>query len=86
VAIAVLFLGLGLEHLEGIARQGMTPDQYAAAVSQGLADPIRSCGARGCSSLATLVGLVLIWIAAVLTAITGWDYFRKSLPYLRDDP
>jgi CDP-diacylglycerol--glycerol-3-phosphate 3-phosphatidyltransferase len=85
VAIAVLFLGTGLEHLEGIARQGMTPEQYAEAVSAGLADPIRSCGARGCSSYATLVGLALIWIAAALTLITGWEYFRKSLPYLKDD-
>lgn len=84
VAISVLFLGTGLEHVEGIARQGMTMDQYAELVSQGLADPIRSCGTRGCSSYATLVGLVLIWIAAVLTLVTGWDYFRKSLPYLRD--
>jgi len=84
VAIAVLFLGTGLEHIEGIARQGLTTDQYAELVSQGLADPIRSCGARGCSSYATLVGLVLIWVAAILTLITGWDYFRQSLPYLRD--
>jgi CDP-diacylglycerol--glycerol-3-phosphate 3-phosphatidyltransferase len=84
VAIAVLFLGTGLEHVEGIARQGLTTDQYAELVSQGLADPIRSCGARGCSSYATLVGLVLIWVAAILTLITGWDYFRKSQPYLRD--
>ena len=84
VAIAVLFLGTGLEHVEGIARQGMTMDQYADLVSQGLADPIRSCGTRGCSSYATLVGLVLIWVAAVLTMITGWDYFRKSLPFLKD--
>ncbi|WP_103332277.1 CDP-diacylglycerol--glycerol-3-phosphate 3-phosphatidyltransferase [Pseudotabrizicola formosa] len=85
VAIAVLFLGTGLEHVEGIARRGMTNDQYAALVSQGLADPLRSCGARGCSSLATFVGLGLIWAAAVLTLITGWDYFRKSLPYLKDE-
>ena len=85
VAIAVLFLGTGLEHIEGIARQGMTVDQYAVAVSKGLADPIRSCGARGCSSWATLAGLVLIWIAAALTAITGWDYFNKSRPFLRDE-
>jgi CDP-diacylglycerol--glycerol-3-phosphate 3-phosphatidyltransferase len=84
VAIAVLFLGTGLEHVEGIARQGLTTDQYAELVSQGLADPIRSCGARGCSSYATMVGLVLIWVAAILTLITGWDYFRKSLPYLKD--
>lgn len=84
VAIAVLFLGTGLEHVEGIARQGLTMDQYAELVSQGLADPIRSCGARGCSSYATMVGLVLIWVAAVLTLVTGWDYFRKSLPFLKD--
>lgn len=85
VAIAVLFLGTGLEHLEGIARRGMTMEQYAAAVTAGLADPIRSCGMKGCSSLATNVGLALIWVAAVLTAITGWDYFRKALPYLKDE-
>ena len=85
VAIAVLFLGTGLEHLEGIARRGLSVDQYADLVSQGLADPIRSCGARGCSSLATMVGLALIWVAAVLTLLTGWDYFQKSLPYLKDD-
>ncbi|RGP38132.1 CDP-diacylglycerol--glycerol-3-phosphate 3-phosphatidyltransferase [Pseudotabrizicola alkalilacus] len=85
VAIAVLFLGTGLEHLEGIARRGMTTEQYAGLVTQGLADPLRSCGARGCSSVATLVGLGLIWLAAILTMATGWDYFRKSLPYLKDD-
>ncbi|MEZ5755979.1 MAG: CDP-diacylglycerol--glycerol-3-phosphate 3-phosphatidyltransferase [Paracoccaceae bacterium] len=84
VAIAVLFLGTGLEHVEGIARQGLTMEQYADLVSQGLADPIRSCGTRGCSSYATLVGLALIWVAAVLTLVTGMDYFRKSLPFLKD--
>ena len=35
------------------------------------------------ADLATHAGLALIWIAALLTAITGWDYFRKALPYLR---
>jgi CDP-diacylglycerol--glycerol-3-phosphate 3-phosphatidyltransferase len=84
IAIAVLFLGTGLEHLEGIARQGKTVEEYASLVAQGLADPIRSCGMRGCSSYATWAGLFLIWFAAVLTAITGWDYFAKSLPYLKD--
>ena len=85
VAIAILFLGTGLEHLEGIARQGLSVDQYAELVTKGLADPIRSCGARGCSSYATIVGLALIWVAAILTFLTGWDYFRKSLPFLKDE-
>ena len=85
VAIAVLFLGTGLEHLEGIARRGLTPDEYAGLVVKGLADPIRSCGMHGCSSYATWAGLFLIWLAAALTFVTGWDYFFKSLPYLRED-
>jgi len=84
VAIAVLFLGTGLEYLEGIHMRGMTPDQYADAVAAGLADPIRTCGARDCAAFATNIGLVLIWIAALLTLVTGLDYFRKALPYLRD--
>ncbi|WP_149141944.1 CDP-diacylglycerol--glycerol-3-phosphate 3-phosphatidyltransferase [Gemmobacter caeruleus] len=84
VAIAVLFLGTGLEYLEGIRMQGMTPEQYAEAVSAGLADPVRTCGGKDCATYATNIGLVLIWVAAVLTLVTGWDYFRKALPFLKD--
>jgi CDP-diacylglycerol--glycerol-3-phosphate 3-phosphatidyltransferase len=85
VAIAVLFLGTGLEYLNGVAMQGMTPEQYTEAVVAGLADPIRACGNQDCASYANMAGLVLIWIAAILTAITGWDYFSKARPYLRED-
>ena len=85
VAIATLFLGTGLEYLNGVAMQGMTPEQYADAVTAGLADPIRACGKRDCASVANDAGFVLLWIAAVLTFVTGWDYFRKALPFLKDD-
>jgi len=27
---------------------------------------------------------VLLWLAAFLTLITGWDYFRKAAPFLKD--
>ena len=30
-------------------------------------------------------GLVLLWIAGALTAVTGMDYFLKARPYLKDD-
>jgi CDP-diacylglycerol--glycerol-3-phosphate 3-phosphatidyltransferase len=86
VAIAVLFLGTGLEYLNGVAMQGMTPDQYLEAVAAGLADPIRACGKTDCASYANRAGLVLIWIAAILTAMTGFEYFTKALPHLRDKP
>lgn len=85
VAIAVLFLGTGLEYLNGVAMQGMTADQYAEAVTAGLADPVRACGKRDCASLANDAGIVLLWIAATLTFLTGWDYFRKAMPFLKDD-
>lgn len=85
VAIAVLFLGTGLEYLNGVAMQGMTPEQYAEAVSEGVADPIRACGQQDCASYAKTVGLGLIWLAAILTFMTGWEYFRKAMPHLRDD-
>ena len=68
----------------GTPNEGKTIEEYATLVAQGLADPIRSCGMRGCSSYATWAGLALVWFAAALTAITGWDYFRKSLPQLKD--
>ena len=29
-------------------------------------------------------GLILLWLAAALTLVTGFDYFKKSLPYLRE--
>ncbi len=85
VAIAVLFLGTGLEYLNGVAMQGMTTEQYAEAVTAGLADPIRACGQRDCASFANTVGLGLIWVAAILTFLTGWEYFQKSIPHLRDE-
>jgi cardiolipin synthase len=27
----------------------------------------------------TLVGLTLLWISAILTLYTGWDYFRAGI-------
>lgn len=29
------------------------------------------------------IGVLLLWIAAILTAITGWDYMTKGLGYIR---
>lgn len=30
------------------------------------------------------IGIALLWIAGILTLITGWDYFKKSLPFLKE--
>ncbi len=70
VAIAVLFLGTGLNYLE----QGRAPRAGEGDLPSGLSP----------ADMANHVGLGLIWVAALLTAITGWDYFTKARPYLKD--
>lgn len=38
----------------------------------------------GVAALIGQLGLVLIWVAGVLTVVTGLDYFRKAMPFLKD--
>jgi cardiolipin synthase len=33
----------------------------------------------------TLIGLALLWISALVTLYTGWDYFRAGLRHVMDD-
>src|SRR5688500_20000412 len=33
----------------------------------------------------TLIGIVLLWVAAVLTLYTGWDYFKNGIHHLMDE-
>ena len=35
--------------------------------------------------LTTQIGLVLLWIAAVVTLYTGYDYFRAGLKHIVDE-
>ena len=32
----------------------------------------------------TVIGLVLLWVAAILTLYTGWDYLRAGMKYVED--
>ena len=33
----------------------------------------------------TLIGIVLLWVAAILTIYTGWDYFKNGIHHLMDE-
>ena len=33
----------------------------------------------------TPIGLALIWLSALLTLYTGWDYFRAGVRHLMED-
>ena len=45
---------------------------------QSMADPCRTIG----ESWIHLVGLASLWLAAILTCITGWDYLRVGLRHM----
>ncbi|MFN4058526.1 MAG: CDP-diacylglycerol--glycerol-3-phosphate 3-phosphatidyltransferase [Roseinatronobacter sp.] len=83
-AIAVLFLAMGLEYVRAASAQRA----YAALIRDlrdlGTADVNVVDIAHAGGNAIWNTGLALIWIAALLTVITGWDYFRKALPYLTE--
>jgi len=85
VAVAALLLGHMLQFYVAGAMFGMEGD-YAWAVAKG--------EVQGNSNLymlfqsfkiVTYAGLGLLVLAAGLTLITGFDYFRKALPFLKED-
>lgn len=84
IAIATLFAAMGLEYVreQALARNRAL---IAEMTETGIDNQINvlSLATIGGEAVWTM-GLGLIWLAAALTAITGWDYLRKALPHLRD--
>lgn len=86
IAIAVLFATGIFGHMLLDRTTGMDEALVADILFNDGEDPL---GLRVISEVARLtwwVGVGLLWVAAFLTLVTGVDYFRKSLPHLRDDP
>lgn len=84
VAIGTL-LAVGILEMElQIAYHQMDPFQFEQIVTGQVDD---GSGLRMVARLfdwTYVLGLALLWIAALLTAISGWDYFAKARPYLAD--
>jgi len=83
-AIAVLLLsGIFAEQVLRIA-YGLD-ETTLDGILTGVEEDVVGLGALDFWAQATwLLGLVLLWLAAVLTVVTGWDYFRKARPHLQD--
>ena len=85
VAIAVLFAQGVFEHYLGMGAWGMDQPLFDAIMA-GQEDDLQGLRWKHAGMVwSGHLGLVLLWIAALLTLITGWDYFRKSLPFLREE-
>jgi len=84
VAIGFLFAWGIFGHYFGMLALGMDADIVGAVLSGQLPDHNGLRWAYYGLLLSSYGGLILLWIAATLTLISGLDYFRKSLPYLKD--
>lgn len=83
VAIAVLLAQGLFEHYFGMWTWGMDSALIQEILSGTTEDPLGVGYVFRGMSWTSYGGLVLIWVAAFLTVVTGVDYFRKSTPHLR---
>jgi len=85
VAIATLFAQGVFEHYLGMSAFGMDHTMFEAIMNGAEEDVLGLRWKHAGMLWAGDIGLALLWIAAALTLITGWDYFRKALPHLKED-
>lgn len=85
IAIAVLFSQGIFEHHFVMSSLGMG-DAIRDAVLNGEIEDVYGLRWTFFGMIwAGNIGVVLLCLAALLTLVTGWDYFRKALPYLKED-
>ena len=83
VAIAVLFSQGVFEHYFGMSIWGMDENIIRGILSGQEQDSHGLAWKLAGAEWAGRVGLWLLWLAAALTLITGVDYFRKAMPFLK---
>jgi CDP-diacylglycerol--glycerol-3-phosphate 3-phosphatidyltransferase len=84
LAIAVLFAKGIFEHYFLNMVQGMDIETYDAVMAGTLPDVNGVLFYWTLMKTTWSLGVVLLFAAAVLTFVTGWDYFSKARPFLRE--
>ncbi|MFD1158411.1 CDP-diacylglycerol--glycerol-3-phosphate 3-phosphatidyltransferase [Roseovarius aestuarii] len=84
VAIAVLFSQGVFEHYFGMSVFGMDETMVIDILEGREKDVLGLNWKLAGMEWAGFIGLWLLWIAAGLTLVTGFDYFQKSIPYLKE--
>ncbi|MCP5038613.1 MAG: CDP-diacylglycerol--glycerol-3-phosphate 3-phosphatidyltransferase [Rhodobacteraceae bacterium] len=84
VAIATLFSTGVFEHYLGMQTFGMD-EAMVRDILGGVEEDFLGLKWKLQGMIWTqYAGIALLWIASLLTLITGWDYFQKSMPFLRE--
>ena len=85
VGIALLFAAGAFEHYFGMQSFGMDHGLINDVLAGLVPDDLGLWWKFQGMQISWWAGIIVLWLAAVLTLLTGWDYFRKSLPFLRED-
>lgn len=83
-AIAVLFSTGAFETYFAMSTDGMDENTILAVFEDVISDDHGLIWKYYGAVWSWWVGVALLWLAMILTVLTGWDYFRKALPYLKD--
>ncbi len=84
VAIAMLFATGAFEHYFGMQSLAMTAEMVEAAISGEGPDELGLWWKYQGMNISWWGGIIMLWMAGVLTLASGWDYFQKARPYLKD--
>lgn len=84
VAIALLFAAGAFEHYFGMQSIGMNQNIVSDVLAGRINDELGLVWKYQGMVWSWWAGIVTLWLAGVLTLVTGWDYFRKAQPYLKD--
>lgn len=82
IAISVLFIHGIFDHNFGVLTQGMD-EALLMQITNGFNVNLSNLNLSYFSVYYSYwVGVLLLWVAMILTILTGVDYLRKASPYL----
>jgi cardiolipin synthase len=84
VAIAILFSQGVFEHYVGVSTVGMDAEIISNILRGAETDHLGLIWKVDAMNWSGLIGMAVLWIAAILTFVTGLDYFVKARPFLKD--
>ena len=85
VAISFLFSQGVFEHYLIMSSLGLEQEMISSVIEGATKDDMGLRWKFNAMVWSGNIGVALLWLAAALTLMTGYDYFVKSLPFLKDD-
>ena len=85
IAIATLFTQGIFQHYLDLELWGMDKSALTLAISNASAETVGSTWIYWEAYALWILGVLFLWLASLLTLVSGIDYFRKSIPYLKDN-